>query len=106
MVKNGFFLSYWESGVMFRAPCQVDTETRRVYDIMNVGHPGNDDELLCENVEVDGIENTIVNIDEVLMLEEENYAFQRLHDVKQAHNYWYSHSGKMLDVVLDKLTQE
>lgn len=105
MVKNGFFLSYWESGAMFRAPCQVDTETRRVYDIMNVGHPGDDDELRYETVEVDGMEENVVNIDEVLMLEDEEDAFYQLSGVKRARRYWYSNAGKTLDMVLAQLQE-
>lgn len=106
MVKKAFFLSYWESGVMLRAFCQVDTENRRVYDIMNAGHPGDNDKLRYEAVEVDGIEESLVNLDEILMFEENiKDAFRQLSEVKRTHRYWYSNAGNMLDEALTNMLQ-
>lgn len=102
-VVSATYVTYWSSGAVFRAPCKVDTETRRVFDIVPVGHPSDDDELICENVEMDDAEFAVLDIDEILTLEEEENALRQLSDAKETRSCWYSRTGKLLDEVLAQL---
>lgn len=97
---NGFFLSYWNSGAMFKAPCCVNPESREVFDIMDVGHPGDNDELVNETVEIGELEYDVTNIDEVIELESRKDAYYKLLEVKKQSGYWYSTEGKSLEKAL------
>lgn len=97
---NGFFLSYWDSGAMFKAPCSVNPESREVFDIMDVGHPGDNDELVNETVEIGELEYDVTNIDEVIELESRKDAYYKLLEVKNQNGYWYSIEGKSLEKTL------
>ena len=97
---NGFFLSYWNSGAMFKAPCCVNPESREVFDIMDVGHPGDNDELVNETVEIGELEYDVTNIDEVIELESRKDAYYKLSEVKKQSGYWYSTEGKSLEKAL------
>lgn len=96
MVKQGYFLSYWESGAMFRAPCKIDIATRKVFDIMNVGHPGDNDALLSEAVEVSEVEQRVVNIDDIINENDTREAYLLLQQVKRKKQFWYSQEGNDL----------
>lgn len=97
---DGFFLSYWDSGAMFKAPCRVNTESREVFDIMYVGHLGDDDTLVNEVVEIDELEYDVTNIDEIIELESRKDAYYKLLEVKKQSGYWYSTEGKSLEKAL------
>lgn len=97
---NGFFLSYWNSGAMFKAPCCVNPESREVFDIMDVGHPGDNDELVNKTVEIGELEYDVTNIDEVIELESRKDAYYKLLEVKKQSGYWYSTEGKGLEKAL------
>lgn len=97
---DGFFLSYWDSGAMFKAPCRVNTESREVFDIMYVGHPGDDDRLVNETVEIGELEYDVTNIDEIIELESRKDAYYKLLEAKKQNGYWYSTESKSLEKAL------
>lgn len=99
-VVEGFFLSYWDSGAVFKAPCCVNPESKEVFSIMYVGHPGDNDELITEAVEIDELEYDVTNIDEIIELESRKDAYYKLLEVKKQSGYWYSTEGKSLEKAL------
>lgn len=99
-VVEGFFLSYWDSGAVFKAPCCVNPESKEVFSIMYVGHPGDNDELINEAVEIDKLEYDVTNIDEIIELESRKDAYYKLLEVKKQSGYWYSTEGKSLEKAL------
>ena len=99
-VVEGFFLSYWDSGAVFKAPCCVNPESKEVFSIMYVGHPGDNDELINEAVEIDELEYDVTNIDEIIELESRKDAYYKLLEVKKQSGYWYSTEGKSLEKAL------
>lgn len=99
-VVEGFFLSYWDSGAVFKAPCCVNSESKEVFSIMYVGHPGDNDELINEAVEIDELEYDVTNIDEIIELESRKDAYYKLLEVKKQSGYWYSTEGKSLEKAL------
>ena len=99
-VVEGFFLSYWDSGAVFKAPCCVNPESKEVFSIMYVGHPGDNDDLINEAVEIDELEYDVTNIDEIIELESRKDAYYKLLEVKKQSGYWYSTEGKSLEKAL------
>lgn len=99
-VVESFFLSYWDSGAVFKAPCCVNPESKEVFSIMYVGHPGDNDELINEAVEIDELEYDVTNIDEIIELESRKDAYYKLLEVKKQSGYWYSTEGKSLEKAL------
>lgn len=99
-VVEGFFLSYWDSGAVFKAPCCVNPESKEVFSIMYVGHPGDNDELINEALEIDELEYDVTNIDEIIELESRKDAYYKLLEVKKQSGYWYSTEGKSLEKAL------
>ena len=99
-VVEGLFLSYWDSGAEFKAPCCVNPESKEVFSIMYVGHPGDNDELINEAVEIDELEYDVTNIDEIIELESRKDAYYKLLEVKKQSGYWYSTEGKSLEKAL------
>ena len=99
-VVEGFFLSYWDSGAVFKAPCCVNPESKEVFSIMYVGHPGDNDELINEAVEIDELEYDVTNIDEIIELESRKDAYYKLLEAKKQSGYWYSTEGKSLEKAL------
>ena len=95
-IIRGYFLSYWDSGAMFRAPCSIDKETKEVSHIMNVGHPADDDNLTNETIEILDVEYPVHNLDEILELYESDEIKDQLSDIVKNNAYWYSHAGKNL----------
>ena len=67
---------------------------------MYVGHPGDNDELINEAVEIDELEYDVTNIDEIIELESRKDAYYKLLEVKKQSGYWYSTEGKSLEKAL------
>lgn len=95
-IKQGHFLSYWESGAMFRAPCSINPTTKEIFNIMNVGHPADDDNLTTETVEILDVEYPVHNLDEILELYEPDEIKDQLSEIVHEKSYWYSYAGKNL----------
>lgn len=93
---NAFYITRWNSGAKFKAPCKVNLTTREIFDVQDVGSPNNDDDCYAESVEIGGVEHGAVNIDELIELDVENLE-ERLGDIQNdATVYWLSESGRQL----------
>lgn len=96
MFANAYYITRWESGAKFKAPCKVNLTTREIFDVQDVGSPNNDDDCLAEAVEIGGVEHEAVNIDELIELNVENLE-ERLEEAQNNETvYWLSESGRQL----------
>lgn len=105
-ICNGIFISYWDSGAVFRAPCCINMDTRQIFNIMNVGHPSDNDSLQSETIEIEGQEYDVINIDEIIDSNSIEDAYENLVDILQNKSYWYSQTNRNLMTKIEQIRKE
>lgn len=103
-VVSATFVSNMDSGAKFNASCHVNTKTKKVFDIGDAGEYSDDDSINYQSVLVpindagEEKEYTVVDLDELMLLEQGDELLASLREVKN-NCFWMAAKVSLDDLI-------